>query len=185
MTSITVDDNLLLRSYTPDDAGALFAAIDSQRQHLSPWLGWVAATTKPEHSTEFIQRSQMQMRDQEALPLGIFYNGAIIGGTGMYNWQHDIKRAQVGYWIGREHEGRGIVTRSLAALLDHLFTRAGLNKVEIHYIPTNKRSGRVAERLGFRIEGIIRKGVMNNGAPEDLVVTGLLKHEWRNPFSQG
>jgi len=181
LATIPIDDHILLRTYTPEDAAPLFAAIDRERQHIGPWLDWVARTTKPEHSAAFIKQAQTQLHDQEALVLGIFYDGTLIGGTGMHNWQQDTKRAQVGYWISREYEGKGIVTRSLAGLLDHLFTHAGLNKIEIHYIPANKRSGRVAERLGFRIEGVLRKSVMSNGAPEDLIVTGLLRNEWRRP----
>lgn len=180
MATIVIDDHILLRDLAAEDAGPLFATIDRERQHLGPWLNWVAKTTRQEHSAEFIQRAHTQVHDQSGLALGIFYDGEIIGLTGMHNWDHDTKRAELGYWISRGHEGKGIVSRALAGFMDHLFTHAGLNKIEIRYIPANKRSGRVAERLGFRIEGVLRKAVMSNGAAEDIVVTGLLKTEWRD-----
>lgn len=183
MASITVDNNILLRTYTVDDAPQLFEVINTSRQHLHPWLTWVDKTTKPEHSVQFIQQSLHQLNMQEALALGIFYNGKIIGGVGMHNWDLNTKRAQVGYWISKEYEGRGIVINSLKPFASFLFDKIGLNKIEIHFEPANKRSAKVASALGCKIEGVIRQSIMRNGMPEDIVVTGLLKSEWMSKLT--
>lgn len=179
MATIHIDEHVLLRPYEAGEAEELFAVINANRQHMGAWLGWVAGTTRPEHSLEFIEQSRRQIHEQQALSLGIFYDGRIIGGAGMYDWQQDIKLAQLGYWIARDYEGQGIVRRSVAGLVSYLFDVAGLNKMEIRYAPANKRSGYVAERLGFRVEGVLRQSSLRNGMPEDLVVTGLLRSEWR------
>jgi ribosomal-protein-serine acetyltransferase len=178
LVSVTIDDHLLLRSYTLDDAQALFDAVNSARSHLHPWLDWVDKTTKPEHSLQFIQQSIHKLDAQEELALGIFYNDRIIGGIGMHSWDHNTKRAQVGYWISKEYQGKNIISKCLTKFIDFLFEKIGLNKVEIHFLPANKRSAKVAARLGFRTEGIIRQSVLKNGVPHDMVVTGLLKSEW-------
>ncbi len=179
MATIILDSHLLLRPYEIDDFQPLFDAVNNSRQHLGPWLSWVAKTTRAEHSLEFIQLAQHQRHTQQALALGIFYDGQIIGGIGMHEWAQDTGRAQVGYWLIKEFEGKGVITRSLTAVVEHLFKVIGLNKVELHYVPANKRSAKVAERLGFRLEGVIRQSTMRNGMPEDIVVTGLLKSEWK------
>jgi RimJ/RimL family protein N-acetyltransferase len=62
-----------------------------------------------------------------------------------------------------------------------LFDKVGLNKIEIHFIPANVRSAKIAERLGFKIEGIIRDSYVQHGQFTDLVVTGLLRSEWNKP----
>lgn len=178
MVSITVDDHITLRSYVPDDADALFNAVNNSRKHLHPWLDWVAKTTKQEHSLRYIQDSLHQINMQEGMALGIFYDGIVVGGIGMHKWEHDTKRAQVGYWITKDYEGRGIIRKSLHKFVGHLFDKIGVNKIEIRFVPANKRSARVAEGLGCKIEGVIRKSVMRNGMPEDIVVAGLLSSEW-------
>ena len=149
-----------------------------ERAHLSHWLDWVSHTTRQEHSLQFIQHSLHQADMQEALALGIFDNGEIIGGIGMHAWDHGVKRAQLGYWIKKDSEGKGIVTDSIRYFMQFLFEKAGLNKVEIHFSPANKRSAKVAERLGFKIEGVLRQTALRNGMPDDVVVTGMLKSEW-------
>ena len=180
MVSILIDDNMLLRTYQLDDNHELFLAIDESRQHLRPWLNWVDKTTKPEHSLQFIQHSLHQLHTQEGLALGIFYKRTIIGGIGMHHWDQTIKKAQLGYWISKAYEGQGIINICMSRFIDFLFEKAGLNKLEIHFIAHNQRSARVAERLGFKVEGILRQSALKNGMLEDIVVTGLLKSEWGN-----
>ncbi|MFI5195901.1 MAG: GNAT family N-acetyltransferase [Chitinophagales bacterium] len=178
MVSINIDNNTLLRSYNADDASALFNVVNASRKHLHTWLDWVDKTTKEEHSLQFIQQSLHHLETQEGLALGIFYNGRIIGGIGMHHWEQLTKRAQVGYWISKEYEGKGIMNKCMVKFIGFLFEKIGLNKVEIHFLPGNKRSAKVAERLGFKIEGVIRQSVMRNGKPEDIVIAGLLKKEF-------
>lgn len=181
MVSITVDNSIILRTYSVEDAPALFSAINDDRNHLHPWLDWLDKTTKEEHTLQFIEQSLHQLDMQEGLALGIFKEGRIIGGIGMHHWDQATKRVYAGYWISKEHEGKGIIDKSMRAFIAYLFDKIGLNKIELHFIPSNKRSAKVAEKLGFRIEGVIRQSMMRNGMPEDTVITGLLKSEWKNP----
>ncbi|MBS1586760.1 MAG: GNAT family N-acetyltransferase [Bacteroidetes bacterium] len=184
MVSILIDDELLLRSFQPEDGAELFRAVDTSRQHLRPWLNWVDPTTKPEHSVQFIHQSLQQLNNQEAIALGIFSKQHIIGSIGMHNWDHTLRKAQLGYWIDAEHEGQGIVHRCMQRFIKFLFEKTDLNKLEIHFVPSNKRSAVIAERLGFKTEGILRQSFLRNGMLEDIVITGLLKSEWKNVLNQ-
>ena len=179
MVSIIIDNNMLMRSYEPNDAQDLFNAVNNSRAHLHPWLDWVDKTTKPEHSLQFIQQSLHQLHTQEGLALGIFVDKKIIGAVGMHKWEQPVKKAQIGYWISKENEGKGIMLRCLSRFVDFLFDKIGLNKIEIHFVPDNTRSAKVAERLGFKLEGVIRQSCLRNGVPEDIVIAGLLKDEWK------
>ena len=68
--------------------------------------------------------------------------------------------------------------------VDFLFNKVSLNKIEIRFIPHNTRSAKVAERLGCKVEGILRQSYLKDGKLEDLVVTGLLKSEWVAPATE-
>jgi ribosomal-protein-serine acetyltransferase len=153
--------------------------VNSSRKHLLPWLDWISKTTRPEHSLQFIQQSLHQLHTQEALALGIFYNDRIIGGIGMHHWDLPTKRAQLGYWISEEWEGKGVMNICLTRFIDFLFEKIGLHKIEIHFVPANKHSAKVAARLGAKVEGVIRQCCIRNGQIEDIVMTGLLKSEWK------
>lgn len=172
-----------MRSFEVSDAQELYDAVNASRKHLGPWLDWVNKTTKPEQSLHFIQQSLQKAHTQEGLDLALVYDGKIIGGIGMHHWEQDTRRAEIGYWIVADYEGRGIVSKSLTGFTGFLFDKIGLNKIEIHFVAANTRSAHIAERLGFKIEGIIRQSIMRNGMPEDVVIAGLLKGE--TPGSPG
>ena len=178
MVTINVDTGLVLRSYKVEDAQPLFDAINASRSHLHPWLEWVDKTIKPAHSLQFIEQSIHQMEMQEALALGIFLNDKIVGGIGMHKWDLATRRAQIGYWLCADYQGQGIIHKCLVKFITFLFDKLGLNKIEIHFMPANKRSGKVAQQLGFKPEGIIRQSIIRNGLPQDVAIMGLLKSEW-------
>jgi len=178
VVSILIDDSLLLRSLQPRDADELFSAVNTSREHLRPWMPWVDMTTKPEHSLHHIQQSLVQQNNQEAIALGIIYQRKLVGCVGMHNWDHNLKKAQLGYWIADDYSGKGISHTSLKSFIGFLFEKAGLNKLEIQFMVTNRRSAAVAEKLGFIVEGVIRQSYILNGAYHHLVLTGLLKTEW-------
>ena len=179
MISIQVEENLLLRTLYPEDAQELFCVVDENRQHLRPWLNWIDGNTTIEHTEQFIQLTLLQQEQQEGFVLGIFQEGKLIGEVGMNNWNHSLKKAQIGYWLTASLEGKGILYKCLTKFLDFLFDNVALNKVEIHFIPLNKRSAKIAERLSCKVEGVLRQSYLRNGMLEDLVITGLLRSEWR------
>lgn len=184
MVSILIGDDLLLRSFQPEDADGLFEAVNGSREHLRPWFPWVDATTKPEHSLQFIQQSLTHQTNQRSMALGIIYKRKIIGSMGMHNWDHYLKKAQLGYWISKEYEGQGIIYTCLLRFIDFLFERTQLHKLEILFMPDNIRSAKIAEKVGFRVEGVLRHSFLLNGTYKDLVLTGMLRNEW-NGLPQG
>jgi ribosomal-protein-serine acetyltransferase len=179
MITINVDEQLCMRTLEAEDAQELFVVVDRYRQHLRPWLNWVDGNTSVEHTLQFIHLTLQQQESQEGLVLGIFSEGRIIGELGMHNWNHSLKKAQIGYWLTADHEGKSILYKCLTKFLDFLFESVGLNKIEIHFVPQNKRSGKVAERLGCKIEGLLRQSYLRNGNLEDLVIAGLLRTDWQ------
>ncbi|HEX5938105.1 MAG TPA: GNAT family N-acetyltransferase [Actinomycetota bacterium] len=73
-------------------------------------------------------------------------SGSVIGNV--VSWAHDAER-DVGYWIGREHWGRGFATAALAAFLEELPARPLYAHVAAH----NLGSIRVLEKCGFERVG--------------------------------
>ena len=63
------------------------------------------------------------------------------------SWSEQDGRRMVGYWIGREHWGRGIATKALSEFLGHVKTRP----LYAHVAKHNIASIRVLEKCGFAV----------------------------------
>lgn len=180
MLSLTVNENILLRTYLEDDASEHFTIVNANRKHLRQWLRWVDAHTKEVNSLDYIRYTHIQQDSQQALMLGVFENEKLIGEVGMHLWEHDLKKTQIGYWIIASHEGKGIIRACLNRFFNYIFESLSMNKLEIRFVPSNIRSAKLAERIGCKIEGVLRDSYLINGRLEDLVVTGILRKEWQN-----
>jgi ribosomal-protein-serine acetyltransferase len=97
-----------------------------------------------------------------------------------------MRTGEIGYWIDAGFEGRGLVTRAVAVVLDQAFGPIGLDRVELRTGTDNARSRGVARRLGFTEEGLLREAVvLSDGRRDDDVVYGLLAREWLKIREEG
>ena len=80
----------------------------------------------------------------------------------------------VGYWLAPQARGRGVVTRAVARLGSHAFTRLDIHRLEIRAVAQNLPSRAVAERSGYLFEGILRDAYLLHGAYRDLALYAKL-----------
>ena len=84
-------------------------------------------------------------------------------------------RAELGYWIGKEHWGRGYATEAARAVVEHGFSAMDLNRIVARRLARNPASGRVLEKIGMRHEGRLPRHVRKGDVFEDLELYGLLR----------
>ncbi|MBF7688885.1 GNAT family N-acetyltransferase [Acinetobacter rathckeae] len=81
----------------------------------------------------------------------------------------------LGYALDQNYQGRGIMTQSLQFGLDYIFTTLHLNRVMANYIPNNRRSAKILEKLGFEKEGYAKRYLMINGIWQDHILTSRVR----------
>lgn len=99
------------------------------------------------------------------------------GGVALYDVSAAERRAAVGYWLAASARGRGLATRSVLLLARWAFAELGLARLELTCGPDNLASQRVAERCGFRREGVLRSHLAFKGGRRDSVLFSLLPVE--------
>ena len=175
---IRVDDEITLRWPTPADAEALFTLVEDNRDHLARWLPWVGDIQTVEDERRWIEGSQQAMvKGRENSPL-IIYQGALVGAISIHSQDFVNRHCEIGYWVSKSHEGRGIVTRACRALLACAFESLGMHHVDIRMAPQNTRSAAIPQRLGLVYEGVLRESQHLNGQHVDHAVYSMLISEW-------
>jgi ribosomal-protein-serine acetyltransferase len=171
-----IDDEAFVRTYTLDDAEEAFALVEANRERLDPWMPWVRSSRSPADTRAFIERAISSEHDLEGN--GIWVGRRLAGAIGM-RVDPLSNSGDIGYWLGGEFEGRGLVTRACRLFLDHAFHELGLHRVALRAGVENDRSRAVAERLGFTYEGTLRQAERVQGDRYlDMAVYGLLEDEW-------
>lgn len=174
-----LDSDVEPRAFTKRDAELVFDSVIRNREHLRPFMQWLTVDYSLDSARDFISHSRQAIAAKEGLPLGIFRDNDLIGSAGFVNFEWQTRRAEIGYWIDKNEEGKGIVSQACRLLLEYAFGDLRLNRVEIRCSTLNKRSAAVPTRLGFQLEGVLRQSEWRDGQLHDFAVYGLLANEWR------
>jgi ribosomal-protein-serine acetyltransferase len=179
MFSHSVDEKTELRLPEERHAEAIYALVRRNLARLQRWMPWATDDYALQHAHDFIRRNLQQFADNQGFSASIFYEGRLAGAIGLnwINWQN--RKTEIGYWLSEDLEGRGIMTRSCRALVNHAFLALKLNRVEMYVGVANDRSRRIPERLGFRPEGTLRQAEWLHDHFNDLVLYAMLAEEWK------
>jgi len=176
-----IGDGVELHTWDTDDAASLARLVQENQEHLGRFLPWARPGYGREDARAYIDLARNQIKEGSAWAWGIWADGTLSGGIGLNNIDWLNGTASIGYWISRDTEGRGVVTKACRAILDRAFKEMGLERVDIRAEPQNTRSRRVPERLGFKEEGTLRHVVHWPGPAGrfvDHVVYSILRDEW-------
>lgn len=154
------------------------------------WLRHWDATPPPgsgAQPTSFaavVRNLRARAREGTALPFVIEVDGEFAGQVTVSNVvRGSAQFASIGYWIGQEYAGRGIVPAAVALVIDHCFGPVGLHRVEICIRPENTNSLRVVEKLGLREIGFAPAFLHIDGAWRDHRMFAVTAEEWAPPGS--
>ncbi len=171
---------LVIRPYRPDDAAAVFAAIDESRALLGPWLPWVHAHRDVDDTRDFCTRAAAGYLLRSNLDLAIFdvRDEAYLGGVGLRpDWL--ARTFEIGYWLRGTATGHGYVSEAVRLLARLTFEELGAQRLEIRCDARNARSKHVPERLGFPLEARLRNDALDPaGQPRDTLVFAIIPEDY-------
>ncbi|PYT01156.1 MAG: GNAT family N-acetyltransferase [Acidobacteria bacterium] len=177
-TDFRIDDELSMRAWREDDVDAALDIVMRNREHLHTFMQWMTPEYSIESAQKFITDGIASRLERKTLGLALFRGDKLIGSVG-YSFDWPVRKTEIGYWIDKDEERRGIITRACRMMIDYAFDELQLNRVEIRCSTENRRSAAVPERLGFRKEGVIRQSEILNGKLHDFNIYGLLAEDPR------
>ena len=173
MSEVVASDGVVtLRRWCEDDADAVYDAC--QDPELQFWLQAVPRPYTREDALAFV-RGEHELGPHS---YAILESGQVVGSIGV--GVNAYRSGRIGYWCAASARGRGIATRALRLLSRHALDELGLLRLELMTDPENVASQRVAEKVGYRREGVLRSHVDHpDGRRSDSVMFSLLPGELR------
>jgi ribosomal-protein-serine acetyltransferase len=159
-------------------APEFLAFVLANTEHLGVWLEWGHSIQTLEQAQNFIKRGITRYAD-DGLPLvGIWLENRLVGGILFFPLEARAKSTMIGYWLGENVEGRGLMSKAVKAMISFVFDDLDLNRLELQAHVDNHKSRALAERLGFAFEGILREVWTLHGKPVDHAAYAMLKCDW-------
>ncbi|MGV3589690.1 MAG: GNAT family N-acetyltransferase [Adhaeribacter sp.] len=173
---------LRLRPYQEPDTKAFLDLIQENKIRLAPsFPSRVRVTNRYEEALRLIKRFRVDWQLGQVYAFGIWRKeqNQYIGDISLKNFDHSVPKAEVGYYLAVSSEGSGYGTEALRAVINFAFGKLGVNKLYIRCALQNKRSYELAERCGFRREGLIRQDFRDNSRQLiDVYYYGLTRSDF-------
>lgn len=177
--NLHVDENLTLELPTLQDTENLFSLVDANREHLRKFLAWVDKTIAVEQSSKNIQDRIDGYANGDTASFVIKYDKRIIGSAGYVKLNTIYKNGEIGYWISREFEGKGIMSKCVKSLIEYGFGELKLHRITIRCNSNNSKSVAIPKRFGFTHEGTIREDHFDGEVYSNTELFGLLSGEYK------
>jgi len=174
-------ERFVLRPFRRRDADALHRAVHTSHQELAEFLPWAHSRYSRLDAANFIKDSNRAWREARA------YDFAIrgpeqpdhhLGNVSVWFVSRGFRSGEIGYWIRSDESGRGIATEVAREALHIGFTQLKMHRIILRIALGNRGSERVAEKLGFVREGVLREEIKVRGTWLDHSVWGMLEHEF-------
>ena len=164
----------LVRPLSAGDAPALDTAVRASIASLSHWFPWAhAGYALPDAEARIAHCIAARGRGDE-FAFGVFDGDRLLGCVGLNRIERAHRCANLGYWIGEAHRGRGIATEAARQVAATGFCELGLVRIEIATLADNAASQRVAAKLGAVREGLFRNRLVVRGEPVEAMVFSLV-----------
>ena len=163
----------IVRSWSNDDLGSLVKHADNRKIWLNLRDRFPHPYTRRD-GRDFIHLARSQRPETM---FAIEVDGEAAGGIGFVP-HADVERvsAEIGYWLGTAHWGRGIATAALRAVTAHAFREhAELQRLYAVPFAWNPASARVLEKAGYTLEGRMRQSAIKEGRLTDQLLYAIVR----------
>ncbi len=151
-------ERLLMRCPRFGDGERVNAAVRESAAEVGRWMPWAVPTPEIEATEKWCREAASKFLAREQFHFGLYLKDtdAFVGNCGIHRIIWDVPLVEIGYWLRTSECGKGYMTEAVEQLVRFAFERLEANRIEIRVDQRNDRSGRVAERLGFRLDGVLR-----------------------------
>lgn len=179
-------ERFLLRPFERRDVKPLIEAVHASLPELHEWLPWAHLGYNKDDAQAFVRDSQRAWKDARAFDFVIRRPSEPtrhLGNISVWHVSKAFHTGEIGYWVRTDETAHGVATEVSARMLQVAFDELSMHRVILRIAVGNRASERVAEKLGFTREGVLREEIKVRGQWLDHAVWGLLEHEYRKSKS--
>jgi RimJ/RimL family protein N-acetyltransferase len=172
---------LTLRPFKRRDVAPLMEAVSASLSDLQRWLPWAHAGYSRTDAIAFVRESMSAWREGRAYDFTVRSTqdpDRHLGNVSVWATNRTGLVGEIGYWVRSDELGKGIATQAAARVTQLGFEELGMHRLTLRIAVGNTSSERVAEKLGYAQEGLLRQEVRVGGVWLDHTAWGLLRSEF-------
>lgn len=181
---VLLGPRVTLRTPRPSDYAAWYDLRRRSRDFLRPFEPrWTEADLTQRVYNARLRRGREESRAGTDYTFFIFQRETggeeLVGGLTLSNIRRRAAQfVTLGYWMGQDFAGQGLMTEAVGVTIPFVFDGLGLHRIHAAFLPGNTASRRVLEKNGFRKEGFAENYLQIDGRWCDHVLYGLTRERY-------
>ncbi|MDF1597448.1 MAG: GNAT family protein [Acidimicrobiia bacterium] len=175
-------NRFVLRPFRRRDADALYSAVRVSINEIHMWLPWAHLAYGRLEASQFVRESMKAWRETRAYDYSIRdandEQNQHLGNVSIWFVSRGFRTGEIGYWVRSDRAAQGIATEVTARMAQVGFEQLNMHRIVLRIAVGNRGSERVAEKLHFVREGILREELKVRGNWLDHTVYSMLDHEY-------
>jgi ribosomal-protein-serine acetyltransferase len=155
---IDVGDGIVLSAKTESNYDEFVKIAGDNQEHLAQWLPW-AISIPDESSLAHYTEAKQKKADDKEVNWNIYASDSLAGAVGLMNRNMSNDALEIGYWLTKDSVGKGIMTRSVQAVIELTFSETTVKAIDIACDRANTSSRNVALRCGLQLHRTENKEV--------------------------
>lgn len=176
-------ERLLIRLPLPGDGADVHEAVVESLELLKPWMPWAQQAPDKELTEATIRKAYCAFLERTDLRFHLFEKSTkiFVGSSGLHQIDWSLPKFEIGYWCRKSFVGKGYISESVRGLTVFAFQVFKAKRIEIRCHERNIRSRKVAERLGYRLEGVMRNNQIDiDGKLENTCIYAMIPEDFHD-----
>ncbi|MBL7156510.1 MAG: GNAT family N-acetyltransferase [Candidatus Pacebacteria bacterium] len=171
-------ERIKLRKLRISDAD--FIRQNAEDRKITKYTNVVSSSIGARNAEKFIKRIQKEWKKKTAFEFGIELKKSkkLIGAIDLSDIDCKNKNASVGFWLVKKYWSKGLAEEALRLILSFGFKKLKLKRIQARVFHKNKNAQKLLEKLGFKLEGRLRKKTFFRNQWFDDLIYGILKDEY-------
>lgn len=153
----------------------------AKNKDITKYTSVIAPPCELKEAKNFIKKANLDIKNRSAYEFGIELkeNKDLIGTINLSNINKKNKNAEVGIWLAKDYWDKGLSIEALNLILQFGFEKLRLEKIQARVLHKNVRAQKLLKRIGFKLEGKLRRKTFFNNQWFDDFIFGMLKKEFK------
>lgn len=166
-----------VRAYEDEHIDALYTAVCESIPEVARYETWCRPGFTRDQAADYVNWWRKAWTEDAAFYFAVedLRTGDFVGSCGLSDVKKQHGRAALGYWVRSGCTGRGLATDAARVVTRLGLEDLGLGRVEMEIAVDNGASLRIAEKLGFEREGVLRQRLILLAGATDMVMCALLR----------
>jgi ribosomal-protein-serine acetyltransferase len=168
-----LSDGVKLGMLEPWHAEPFLETLEESREHLAKWIPPANTVLTLDDAPRYLQGWAERHANDTGHLFGIWMDAKFIGCVQLFHFDTKLGTCELGVWIAKGAEGRGIMAEACRFVIEWAIRVRGIMRVQWTNSPTNGRSSALARRLGMKLEGILRSNGVQRNEVLNMVIAGF------------